>query len=645
MSERRLAAIMFTDIVGYSALSQQNESLALELLDTHFQMLRPIFSQHGGKEIKTIGDAFMVEFASPLNAVQCAIKMQGMLHAHNTTQSQDRKIQIRIGIHVGDVETRGNDVFGDGVNIASRIEPLAEAGGICISEQVHDHIHNKLDVKLESIGTPELKNIESSIEVFKVKLSWQADQVQGEPTEPAKLISEKSIAVLPFSNMSADAENEYFSDGITEDIITQLSKIRDLMVISRTSIMQYKGTNKNLRQVGQELGVRSVLEGSVRRAGNKVRITAQLINAETDAHLWADTYDRELTDIFEVQSDVAGHIATALKSHVSPEEKALIEDNPTDNLEAYNLYLQGRHFSNLTDREDWEKALEFYQQAVAMDPNYALAHAGVSSVYTALTGQGYLPFSEGVVQAREAAQQALALNPSLAEAYLAMSYIGVIYDWNWEGTEANFKRALELSPNLAEAHRGYGFFLCLMNRFDEGFTYLKKALLLDPMLLASHNTYRLALIFNKQFEEALAYDLKMKSINPAWEVPSNQWITHFYCQDYEAALNTLDREKRLEWLLIGKAAIHSRLGNLDEARQMLQQLIDEFADPAAFQIALIYFGLGQLDEGFQWLDRAYELRDSGMSQLLVEPYFFNEVRSDPRFIAMLKKMNFPNVEG
>ncbi len=330
VSERRLAAIMFTDMVGFSALTHRNEALALELLEEHFALLRPFIPRHGGHEIKTTGDSFMVEFASPLQAVQCAVAMQKTLSIHNAGTPSDRQITIRIGIHLGDVEHRAGDVFGDGVNIAARLEPLAEPGGICLSQQIYDHVHNKVDVPLVSMGRPEMKNIQAPIEVYRVVLPWQHETPVPSPgsaapaTRPAAR-DRKSIAMLPLTNLSPDPENEYFSDGLTEDILTHLSKVQRLKVISRTSVMQYKKTSKNLREIGRELGVATILEGSVRKAANKVRISVQLIDASTDEHLWAETYDRELADIFAIQSDVARQITDALKARVSEDERARIE--------------------------------------------------------------------------------------------------------------------------------------------------------------------------------------------------------------------------------------------------------------------------------------------------------------------------------
>jgi adenylate cyclase len=330
---RKLAAIMFTDMVGYSALSQRDGKLALELLEEHRELLREIFPRFNGAEIKTIGDAFLVEFSSALEAAQCAIEIQRTLAKRNADAPADRQIEIRIGIHIGDVVHRAGDVYGDGVNIASRIEPLANAGGVCVSMDVERQIRNAIETRFEKLAPTELKNISVQMDLFRIVLPWERPGTPVAKTEaPPKstfpkwamtgavvvlivigfffwskrtptisAAPEKSIAVLPFENLSEEKQNEFFTDGVQDQILTDLSQIADLKVISRTSVMQYKtGVARNLRKIGEELGVAHVVEGSVQRAANKIRVNAQLIDARNDAHLWAQTYDRDLADVFAI---------------------------------------------------------------------------------------------------------------------------------------------------------------------------------------------------------------------------------------------------------------------------------------------------------------------------------------------------------
>src|SRR5947199_9069940 len=378
--QRKLAAIMFTDMVGYSARSQRDEKLAQELLEEHRQLLREIFPRFNGTEIKTIGDAFLVEFGSALEAAQCAIEIQRTLAHRDADASADRQIQVRIGVHIGDVVHRGGDVYGDGVNIASRIEPVAGPGGICVSMDVERQIRNALEARLEKLAPTELKNISVSMDLFRIVLPWEHAKASPPKSEirilksetakrlatanATKLISiigalllaivigwwwtrpvgtslrseirrggdvpksktgqlgetslpEKSIAVLPFENLSRDPDNAYFADGIQEEILTRLSKIADLKVISRTSTQRYKSAPNNLREIADQLGVAHVLEGSVQRAADEVRVNVQLINAKSDSHLWADKFDRKLTDIFAVESEIAAKIADILQAKLT----------------------------------------------------------------------------------------------------------------------------------------------------------------------------------------------------------------------------------------------------------------------------------------------------------------------------------------
>jgi len=312
--QRRLAAIMFTDLVGYTALSQHNESLALQILEEHRKILRPLFSKFNGKEIKTMGDAFLVEFASALEATKCGFEIQKILHERNLSHSEADKIRLRIGIHLGDVVHSASDIYGDAVNVASRIEPLAEEGGICLSRQVYDHIHNKFDLPLVSLGSKVLKNVSAPVETYKVVLPWK-ESVEKQQMESAKM----RIAGLPLDNFRPDPGDEFFADGLTEELIDRLSQVKKFRVIARTSVMGYKKQkDKRASEIGRELGVSTLVEGSVRKSSNRIRITVQLIDSATEEHLWSDRYDRQLDDIFAVQTEIASKITTEL-AHQMPE--------------------------------------------------------------------------------------------------------------------------------------------------------------------------------------------------------------------------------------------------------------------------------------------------------------------------------------
>ena len=390
---RRLSAIMFTDLVGYSAMAHRDEALAIELLELHRNWVRTILPRYEGREIETIGDAFLIEFGSALSAVECAVMIQARFNEYNEHAPYNRRMKLRIGIHLGDVEHAGDKVMGDGVNIASRIHGMAQPGGICVSEDVQRAVRNRGGLRFKSLGTPDLKNIDTKLELFEVfhgsgsrqaavlsAVKRKAGKVPrwlwitfavivainvlddkedapgsrgpgniqidiGDAPRPpevpgiADLEDAPSIAVLPFENLSTDPENAFFTDGLHDTVIGHLSRVSGLKVISRTSVMPYRGKQKNLRKIGRELGADHILEGSVQRAGGRVRVTAQLIEAETDTHVWSQEYDRDVKDVFTVQADIARSVAAAVNAKLTPQEEARIAAIPTTNQAAYDLYL------------------------------------------------------------------------------------------------------------------------------------------------------------------------------------------------------------------------------------------------------------------------------------------------------------------
>jgi TolB-like protein/cytochrome c-type biogenesis protein CcmH/NrfG len=559
---------MFTDLDDYSALAHKNEPLSLELLDEYRRLLRPLFSKHDGQEIKTLADGFLVEFASALRAVQCAVAIQKVLSIHNAGAATEQQIFARIGIHLGDIEHSAGDILGDGVNIASRIEPLAELGGVCITQQVYDQIFNKIETSLVSIGKPPLKNIGTPIEVYKLILPWESEKYPATAAPRRPSTEGKSIAVLPFTNLSPDPENEYFSDGLTDDIITQLSKISDLKVISRTSVMQYKKAAKSLPLIGQELGVATVLEGSVRRAGNRVRIAAQLVNAQNDTHLWAEAYDRELTDIFAIQSDVAQQIAAALQARVSPAEQQRIGRKPTENLEAHQLYLQGRFFWNKRTEEGIQRAITLFQQAIDRDPQYALAHAGLADAYLILADRSYgsIPKGEVLAQAKAFAIKAIELDGTLAEAHTSLAMIKQRHDHDAKGAEEDFKKALELNPNYATAHHWYGLLLMEQGRFKGAVRESLRAHELDPLSPILNLNAGDTFLAVGDFDKALALYQRSLELEPNnVEVELQIAVLFYHTRQYDRAI------ERLQKALERGSAVQKAKAELQLARSYYQK--------------------------------------------------------------------------
>ena len=385
--ERRLSAIMAADVVGYSRLMGANEVGTLTSLREHrAELIDPCIAEHQGRIVKLTGDGMLVEFSSVVSAVDCAVDVQREMRLRNAAVPEDRRIEFRIGINLGDVIVEGDDIFGDGVNVASRIEGVAKPGGVSVSSSVRENVGNKLDLAYEDMGEQSLKNIDFPVRVFNVVLGSGAAKLRA-GAEPEVAAAEKpSIAVLPFNNMSDDHGQEFFSDGITEDIITDLSKVSGLFVVGRNTSFTYKGKAVQLQQVAAELGVKFILEGSVRKAGQRVRVTGQLIDGATGGHLWADRYDRDLTDIFAIQDEITQSIVEQLKIKLLPKEKKAIGQAPTVNVEAYTYYLKGRQFYNNATKSFVLLARQMFTKAVEIDPAYARAYAGIANCDSRLEG-------------------------------------------------------------------------------------------------------------------------------------------------------------------------------------------------------------------------------------------------------------------
>src|ERR1043166_1587595 len=409
--ERRLTAILAADVIGYSRLMGADEAGTLAALKKiRADFIDRKIGEHQGRTFKLIGDGMLAEFPSVVNAVACAAELQRGLQERNADVPPDRRIEFRVGVNLGDVIVDGDDIYGDGVNVAARLESFAEPGGIAVSGSVRDHVGNRLDLQFEDRGEQQLKNIERPIRVYNVRV---------EPPSAADVNKKKddrpSIAVLPFNNMSGDPEQEYFSDGITEDIITDLSKISGLFVVARHTSFTYKSKPVKVQQVGQELGVGYILEGSVRKAGTRVRVTGQLISAKDAGHVWAERLDRDLTDIFAIQDEITQAIVEQLKVKLPLQEKKSIERAPTDNVEAYTYYLRGRDFLHRTSKRYIELARRMFAKAIGLDPNFARSYAGIASCDAFLYTLYQVEISlEGIL---DMSAKALALDNRLAEAH------------------------------------------------------------------------------------------------------------------------------------------------------------------------------------------------------------------------------------
>ena len=477
--ERRLAAIFAADVAGYSRLIGADEEGTLARLKAHRrELIDPTIAEHQGRIVKTTGDGVLAEFASPVKAVRCAIDVQYGMAERNAGVPEGQRIEFRIGINLGDVVVEDDgDLYGDGVNVAARLENIAEPGAVYISRTVRDFVDGTPELVLEDLGERELKNIARLVQVFRIAPPQAVGAAQaGPPAVPHK----PSIAVLPFTNMSGDAEQEYFSDGISEDLITDLSKISGLFIIARNSTFAYKGRSVKVQEIGRDLGVRFVLEGSIRKAGNRVRITAQLIDAGSGGHLWAERFDRELTDIFATQDEVVEKIVAALAVNLTQGEAQRLRRRGTASVEAYETWLRGRELLSRSTREAIAQAKAMYRRAIEMDPNFAAPHAGLSlATISDYVSDWAADPEEALDEAERWARRALELDDQEPVSHMALGNV-MLWRRNHDGALAEFGRMIALDPNFAQGHSATGLALMYAGRAAEALEAFAIAKRLDP---------------------------------------------------------------------------------------------------------------------------------------------------------------------
>ena len=511
---RKLAAIFYGDVAGYSRLTGQDEEGTHRILSSYLDAITDAIENHNGKVVHFAGDAVLADFTTVKDALSCAVSAQRDIKIRNQDFTDDKKLEFRIGVNIGDVIVDRNDIYGDGVNIAARLESLADSGGICISGAVYDAIRGKLELEYEFLGEQRVKNIAEPVRAYRVIIEASPSEVASLPVD-TQIPDKPSIAVLPFENMSNDPEQEYFSDGISEDIITDLSKISGLFVISRNSSFVYKGKSVNVRQVGRDLGVRYVMEGSVRKAGNKVRITAQLIDSNTDGHVWAERFDRDLEDIFAVQDEVTQKIVSALQVQLSQVEQERLTFRGTDNLDAYDYLLRGKEYYLRFTRDGNQQAHLLYEKAVELDPNYATALAELARVRVQARNHGWTAnLSEPLKQAADFAERAVKLNDSLPQAHVVLGFINM-WKRDHEAAISEVSQGLALDPNHAEGHMYQAIILGFAGKSEESMEWVEKAIMLNPgapfwYLFAQGNAYYSL----GRYPEAIASCIKAAISNP-----------------------------------------------------------------------------------------------------------------------------------
>ncbi|NQU60226.1 MAG: adenylate/guanylate cyclase domain-containing protein [Rhodospirillales bacterium] len=587
---RRLAAILATDVVGYSRLMSVDEAGTLARMTAHLdEIFKPAIAEHQGHVVKTTGDGLLAEFASAVEAVECAVQIQTSMADRAEDEPEDRRVVFRIGINLGDIIIQDGDIFGDGVNVAARIEALADPGGVFLSQSVADQIAGKLDTPLEDLGKHEVKNIPKPVHVFRMLLDgakpgqpfakaakpkpqgriwaisaaaiaaasiaavvlWPSPPTQPEKTAPAPLVKSSvkqvgkpSVAILPFVNMSGDKEQEYFSDGMTEDLITDLSKVSALMVIARTSTFAYKGKVDDIRTIAKELNVRYVVEGSVRKAGGKVRITAQLIDAETGKHLWADRYDRNFKDVFALQDEVLGKIVAALKVTLTPVEKKRMARPLTTSPDAYDLYLKGLRQESFFTKNGNLESRKLFERAIELDPGFASAYAHLAQAHdNAVVGDWSVDKAADYKLALILAEKAVVLDPDLPYARWGLSRVLAHQNFD-DRAFAEMKKAIELNPNYAGAYAYMTFLYIRAGRAEEGLPSIEKAMRMNPG-------------FPFWYYHALA-------------------MVQFALERFEAAAANLEkaveRNPNVTWLRTFLAASYANMGNQGDAEWQVEEL-------------------------------------------------------------------------
>lgn len=647
--KQRLTAILAADAAGYSRLMAGDERATVASLDAARAVFRRHIESNQGRVIDMAGDSVLAMFETATGAVSAALAVQQELKTRFSDVPEDRRMRFRIGVHLGDViEKADGTIYGDGVNIAARLEGLAEPSGVTVSDAVRGAVKGKVSAAFEDRGEQKVKNIAEPVRAYRVKVGGDASKSSPTVGEiDLSLPDRPSIAVLPFTNMSGDQENEYFADGLTEELLNLLANIRGLRVASRTSAFFFKGKRLDIATIANKLNVATILEGSVRKHGRRVRITAQLIEVMTDSHLWSRTYDRELEDVFAVQDDIAQAVVAELKSTLVGEDiKAAAAEvqaaalGRTDNAEAHEYFLQARFLMNRWTSEANLKAKELLERAVELDPRFAMAWSELSVMLFALTVHGVISAPDGYERSAAAARSALDVEPGLAEGYVGLARVLAV-EWKWSEVSHALERARELAPNNPRVLRSLGRHVANLGRHEEGIEYLRQARLLDPLSPVSHFNLGGRLLFAGRFHEALAAYKHAFDLNPDGGLVHAGLALTYLCMGQPArALEMIAAELNpLAKLSIRAMAEHS-LGHRERSDEALSALVAGHRDYAPYQIAVTYAWRGENKSALEWLEDACTKRDSSLENVATEPFLVG-LRAEPRYRELVRKVGLP----
>ncbi len=642
---RQLAAVMFTDIVGYTVLMGEDEEKAFELLRKNRRVQQPIIEHYGGNWIKELGDGVLASFQTATDAVLCAGAIQ---HACINTPG----LQLRIGIHLGDVVFENNDVFGDGVNIASRLQGLAPIGGIWVTESVYKSISNKKEISSNFVKEELLKNVKEPVRIYEIKIEnghWAGTSVSVAKGEMETSIPEKSIAVLPFVNMSNDAEQDYFGDGIAEEILNSLVHLKDLKVAGRTSSFQFKTKNIDLREIGEKLGVRTVMEGSVRKQGNRLRVTAQLIDVKNGFHLWSEKFDRDMDDIFAVQDEIALAITEKLKVTLFEKDKEIITKTYTHSPEAYDLYLKGRF--NLNRRGRFILiGMQCFREAIAVDPGFAPAYSGYADSCALAAFYNFYPSREIMPKAKESAFKAIEIDKTLCEPYTSLGFYYAFYEWDFTEAKKNFQKAIELNPAYTVGHFWYGMLYLSWIEINfpeaqkEGWTAIK----IEPFSAIAHAVQTAIYYASREYEEAvrigkLAIDLDANS----YLVYKMTALSFIGLNKIEEAIEmikyTLKVSNRFQWSMYDLMWAYKHLNDKEEIKELINELKERASREyiSAFNMALAHAWIDEIDQAIDYLEKAYDEREPILLTIKTWPNVPANLKDDPRCKEIIQRIKFP----
>lgn len=629
-SQRQLAAIMFTDIVGYTALMQQNETLARQQRDANKQIFESSLGKHQGKLLQYYGDGSLSIFNSAANAVKAAIEMQ--------TRCRQQKVDLRIGIHSGDVMFDDTGVYGDSVNVASRIESLAVPGSVFISEKLFDEIRNQ-NIDARPLGFFELKNVKQPIQVFAINVEGVVvptrDDVKGKVKQTLN-----SIAVLPFASLSSDPENEFFCDGITEELLNVLAKIEGLQVTSRTSSFAFKGKTEDIREIAAKLNVQKVLEGSVRKAGNKVRITAQLINAADGYHLWSETYDRSIEDIFAVQDDISREIANKFRLNLSEQahSRELVKVS-THSMQAYRLYMKGVFLWNTQSTENLYKSLDAFKEATEADPDFADPYAYIAFIYYFIGFIGLMPAQSAADACRNAAAKAININPEHPQALLAESIIRLLYDFDWEGGKRLLEKSIALNPNNSFAHIMLASYYFIRLDKENATRHMQFARRIDPLGGFTNGFVVEMLNGDGKYKEAIEVCEEILSLEPENGYVILGHTTALGFQNGFASVIPKIEEARKLWgefptIMATLGMAYAIEGETEKAEEIIQWFLKAEKKEEGIlmdQVAMVYGHLNRADDFFNKLEESIEKHSINIVWFYKTKMIPETISNDERF--------------